>query len=217
MEFKLPTIQNRVAIIGRTGSGKTQLGAWLLSNMPFNAIPFIIFDFKGDDLLNSLGAKHISLKDNPPTKPGLYIVSPHPAQEEETETFLWKIWGQGNTGVYVDEGYMVARSKAYNAIQTQGRSLNIPTITLTQRPVFAPRFVFSEADYFAIFQLNKRDDNKTVGDFTTDYDFRKELPQYQCRWFDVKQNGFFILLPAPSRDNIIESFNTKLKRNKRVL
>ena len=53
-EFKLPSFKQRLAIIGRTGSGKTQAGAWILANAPFDKQPYVIVDYKGDDLLGAI-------------------------------------------------------------------------------------------------------------------------------------------------------------------
>lgn len=215
--FALPGISHRTAVIGRTGGGKTFFGVWLLSEMPFDKMPWIIFDFKGDDLINAIGAREISIKSDPPIKPGLYVVRPHPAQDALVDVFLWKVWQNGNTGLYFDEGYMVAGSDAYSAIQTQGRSLCIPSITLTQRPVWANKFSFSEADYFCIFQLNKKDDNKMVANYTADFDFREELPKYYSRWYDVSQGKFYVLKPVPSRSKIISNFNMKLSKERKFI
>lgn len=215
--FRLPDTSHRVAVVGRTGSGKTQFGAWLLSLAPFDKMPYIIFDYKGDDLLAKSGAKLISIKDSPPKKAGLYIVRPHPDDIFNVERFLQKVWENGNTGLYFDEGYMVAKSKKLEMIMVQGRSLRIPVIILTQRPVWVNKFSLSEADFFAVFQLNKIDDNKTVQNYTTDFDFRDKLPPYYSRWYDVSQAKFYTLQPVPKQSIIIYNFKSKLKENIRFL
>jgi hypothetical protein len=216
--FRLPDDSQRAVVIGRTGSGKTQFGVWLLSLASYDVMPWIIFDFKGDDLIKKIRPQEISIHDAPPLKAGLYVVRPIPKVDEiAVEKFLWQVWRNGNTGLYFDEGYMVAKSEAYGAIMTQGRSLRIPAITLTQRPVFANPFTFSESDFFAIFQLNKKDDNKKVSEYTLDFDFREKMPRFQSRWFDVGQGKIYNLLPAPNSASIIQSYKNRIKPKMKVI
>lgn len=209
-QFRFPKNTQRVGVIGRTGSGKTQFGTWLLSHAHFDKQPYIIVDYKNDDLLNDIEhAKHIEVGEIP-KKNGIYICHPHPAQEEEVEKFLWKIWERERIGLYFDEAYMVAKSNAFNAILTQGRSKRIPVIWNTQRPAWITRFCFSESDYFAIFHLNDRRDQKKVEEFTP-HSIESRLPDYHSRWFDVGSNEIFILQPVPERDKILERFSIRLK------
>ena len=78
--FRLPNFHQRTAIIGRTGSGKTQFGAWLLSHAPFDKQPYVMIDYKGDDLLNSIDrVREIGLKEVP-KHAGLYTIRPTPSE-----------------------------------------------------------------------------------------------------------------------------------------
>lgn len=197
--------------MGRTGSGKTQFGAWLLSNVNFKKQPYVIIDYKRDDLLNEIdNVKEIDLK-TIPKKNGLYKVHPRPDDEEEIEAFLWKIWERENIGVYIDEAYMIPKfSGAYSALLTQGRSKHIPMINLTQRPTYINRFVFTESDYYGVFHLNDRRDQKKVEEFLPG-SIEKRLPDYHSRWFDVSKNKIFIMKPVPDRDTILQIFDDKLR------
>lgn len=221
--FRLPTNQQRVAIMGRTGSGKTQFGAWLLSQAPFDIQPYVIVDYKGDDLLNSIDrAVEIGLNEVP-TQPGLYIVHPENGTargEEEVEAWLWKVKTRGRTGLYFDEAYMLPNTRgqgALSAILTQGRSLRIPVIALTQRPAFIQRFVFTEADFMSIFHLQHHKDIKTIGEFTSPEAVGERLADYHSRWYDVGQDATFVMRPVPDADTILETFHDRLAvKRKRV-
>jgi DNA helicase HerA-like ATPase len=160
-KLRLPNDTQRIAIVGRTGSGKTYAAAWHLSKRNFDTMPWIIFDFKYDPLLQNLGAIELPLG-TLPDKPGLYIVHPFPDDKEGIDNYLWQIWKHENIGVFIDEGYMVGDSSAFRAILTQGRSKRIPMIILSQRPVWLSRFVFSEADFFQVFQLNILNDRMQI-------------------------------------------------------
>lgn len=216
--LSLPNSSQRITIVGKTGSGKTVAAAWQLSERDITSRPWVVFDFKGDDLLGQIEyAVEWDIRSSPPKRPGVYIVRPLPSEVDEVENFLWEIWRRGNTGVYIDEGYMINRySKAFQAILTQGRSKRIPMIVLTQRPVATTRFLFSEADFFQIFWLNHIDDRKTVQAFTP-IDMEARLPEFHSYWYDVKRDRSAILGPVPSQDEILNKFDTRLKRKPTII
>ncbi len=209
---RFPGVSNRTTVVGSTGSGKTRFGIWLLSVADWGNIPRVIFDFKGDDLVAKIEragyAKVLSILSNPPRKPGLYIVRPSPHELQAVEDFLWKCWKQEKIGLFFDEGSMTAKSKALNAILTQGRSKCVPVITLSQRPVWLSRYVFSESEFFAIFRLNHRDDRDTVRAFVNTEQEVPRLP-YHCLWYDVGQDRAVIFSPVPKDPQIVEGFRPK--------
>lgn len=216
----LPNDDDRTVIVGSTGSGKTFFGIWLLSTRNWYERPTYIFDFKGDKLIASLPAKVISVRANPPRDPGLYILRPLPeADDAAVEVFLQKLWQMEDAILYIDEGYMIGRSnKWYNALLTQGRSKYIEIITLSQRPLWLSRFVFSEATYFAMFNLTDKDDRKTVGRFVPPelYTADTRLPRFHCVWYDVASGDGLELRPVPGRAQILAAFQTGERAEKRV-
>ena len=208
--FRLPNDTQRISIVGRTGSGKTQAAAWHLSKRNFHVMPWTILDFKYDPLLQEIGAKELPLGEMP-DREGVYITHPFPDDKEGIDKHLWQIWNKQNTGVYIDEGYMVGDSPAFRALLTQGRSKGIPMIILSQRPVWLSRFVFSEADFFQVFQLNVLNDRKMVESFLRqDTNLDKPLPDYHSYYYDVGKNDLKILKPVPSADQILKTFNDRL-------
>lgn len=223
MPFRLPKIDQRVTIVGRTGSGKTVFGAWLLSVAPFHRIPYVVVDYKGDELLNSIERiQEIDLGEVP-RKAGLYIVRPRIDEGEAMETWLWKVWERERIGLYFDEAYMLPNSGytqkrgALAAIMTQGRSKRIPAISLVQRPSQINLFTFSEADYYAVFHLNRWDDKKTVEKFAEQLSAKtiSGLQKYHSRWYDVGEDRSFLMRPAPSPDDIAERIEDRLRPNRK--
>src|SRR5215469_12979317 len=93
ISFRFPNNTQRLLIVGRTGSGKTQLAAWVLSFAPFDRQPYIIVDYKHDELLNGTDhIKEIALGEIPKKK-GLYIVHPRPDIDDDAmNDWLFKIW-----------------------------------------------------------------------------------------------------------------------------
>lgn len=212
MAVNFPSDESRTAVIGSTGSGKTQFAVWLLSTRDFDNRPWIIFDFKTDSLISEIGAIEISVKSKPPVLPGLYVVRPIPEADDAYVTaMLWAIWENQYTGIYIDEGYMIGnRNAALVACLTQGRSRKIEMIILSQRPAWLSRFVFSESNYYAVFNLTMEDDRKTIRTFAPMVENRL-LPKYNCQWYDVDRQQASLFKPVPSKAVILDRFRKRLK------
>jgi DNA helicase HerA-like ATPase len=219
--IRLPKSSQHLAIVGRNGSGKTQAGLWHLSNMPFDRRPYVAIDFKGDEHINAIeGARHISMGDPIPRAAGIYVIHPTPqdAKNGTLDEWLWKIYERENTGLWIDEGYMLGDSSAFETLLTQGRSKHIPIMTLTQRPVWVSRFVFSESMYYQIFALNDRRDKKTVESFVP-VSMDSRLPEFHSWYYDVGRDRLTGLKPVPSETEILAAIDLKLqaiKPGKRV-
>lgn len=220
--FSFPSLTHRTAVIGRTGSGKTQAAAWLLSHAQFDEQPWIIVDYKGDDLLNAIPRLRRIGLDTIPSEPGVYHLRVDPHQFREVEKWLWRVWAKTHVGLYFDELGQVPDPNrmtgggALRAIFTQGRSKQIPIIALIQRPRFVSRYLFSEADYFMIFHLNTKGDNVAIQEFTP-FDTRQRLARYHSRWYDVSEHNWFLFQPVEEARVILDRFEDRLRPRTRFL
>jgi hypothetical protein len=215
-KFTIPWDQSRVAIIGRTGSGKTQFATWMLSERSIDKKPWIVFNFKGDKLIDAIReTKELALDATVPKAPGIYIMRPQPHQTEEVNDFLWKVWERENVGLYIDEGYMMTGLKAFRSCLTQGRSKNIPMMILSQRPVWMDKFTWSEADYYAIFNLNILSDKQIVREYVPRAKF--PLPKFNAIWHDVAEDETFLLRPVPDRATILSRFRDRIGIKRRTI
>lgn len=219
---RLPTHSQRLAVVGRTGSGKTQAGMYWLSLQNFAAFPWLVWDTKRDSFLKKIwamrGARRVTFSDSI-TKPGLYYIQPlpHELQSDECENFMWRIHKRGNCGMFLDEAYMMDRySKALVALYTQGRDLHIPMITLSQKPKYVTPFTWSEADFVQAFHLNDKADQKRIVEFTR-ADLIRPLRDFHSVWYDVGRNSVVEFSPVPARDRIIENFEAQMRLTKRAI
>lgn len=222
MPLRLPSETQRISIIGRTGTGKTVVAVWHLSQANFTRRPWIVYDFKRDSLLKEIGdipgTEHIDTS-YVPKKPGIYFVHPHPDDKDEVESQMWGIWQQERTGVYIDEGYMVCSptspNRAFRSLLTQGRSKHIPMIVLSQRPCWLDRFVFTESDFYQVFALNHKGDRKTMMEYIP-ADLTQPLKEYHSYYHDVSKGETYVMKPVPTSDAILEVFERRLDsmRNK---
>lgn len=212
-QFRLPNSTQRIAIVGRTGSGKTLAGLWHLSNSPFDSMPWVIVDYKTDDHIALIDrAQYIDTKFLP-KNPGIYIIQPEP-DDESMRDFLTNIWRRGGIGVYVDEGYMIGENKKveqrFKTLLTQGRSKHIPMIVLSQRPVWISRFVWSESDFYQVFDIATEDDIESIERMLPKNSFHR-MPDYHSLYYDVSKRHLTYLAPVPAEDQIIDKINARLK------
>ena len=210
---RLPNNSQRIAIIGRTGSGKTQAAVYQLSRRNFLSMPWVIFNFKGDELIDSIPyTDHVEVG-HVPDRVGIFVVHPLPNQKEEMDAYLWALWERQNVGLFCDEGYMMAESDSFNACLTQGRSRRIPMIVLTQRPAWISRFVFTESQFYQVFSLTDRRDVKVVSQFISDGERLEEtvLPEYHSFYFDVGRNQLYVLGPVPQEDVILGHIQSRFE------
>lgn len=233
--IRTPDDTHRCMYIGRTGTGKSQAAIAQLADQNFNEIPWVIIDYKGEDLLrdiikrNRSAIKTIKVTDKPPKKPGLYYMNPAPKDDDGAmEVWLRNVHRQGSLGIYIDEGYALPKfgdSPAFTMILTQGRSLHIPVICLYQRPVWMSRFAIAQADFIRVFKQGDERDEKITKNFCRPAilpDGSKlgpleldRLPDYFSLWHDVGRGHTAILKPAPDRNTIIGKFTARLKPTKK--
>jgi hypothetical protein len=215
----MPEDHHRLTMYGQTGSGKTVAALWHLALRSWTQKPWLIFDFKEDEHIAQIPGIEEVKPGHIPQHPGLYVTRPVPeSDDDDVATSMWGIWNQRNTGVFVDEGYMVSKKNtAFKAILTQGRSRGVPLITLSQRPVWMTRFAISEADFHQVFFLADDADRDVVQRFIPHDMEEKRLPKFHSYYYDVGNDDFIGLKPVPSPQNILDMFERRrLKPHKHV-
>lgn len=217
MTFRLPNLSQRLSVSGRTGSGKTRFSSYILACSRFDKQPFVIVDFKGEELfMQTHVIKEIGLHEPVPTKPGLYIVRCGISEDEKEalNTWLTKVWRRGRTGLYFDEFANVPHRGKMNAVETilmQGRSLKLPVIACTQRPCHCTKFLFSEADFHSAFNLTLRADQERIEDYIGKDRLIRPFEQFHSGWFDIAQHEYWIVKPCPADDVILDKIEERSK------
>lgn len=215
----LPNDSQRVVHIGRTGSGKTTCAAYMLS-LRAGRIPWIVLNFKEDELLNGIpGGVHVEGVDLPRDMGnGVFIMHPEPDDYAGLSETLSQVWRRRNVGVFVDEAYMLAPSpqapnKMFRRLLIQGRSLNTPLIICTQQPSQIDSHVFTESEFFNVFALQGKDNKdkvmRRIGDDDIDLDLRA-LPRFHSYWYDHIEGTLEALRPVPTENRIYANFAQRL-------
>lgn len=220
--MRLPNNRQRILVLGKNGSGKSRAAVWHLAQKNLKTQTWIALNHKNEELIDSIPGAQMVDMDFFPKKPGLYVYHPIPEVDDEAVTALmWKIYARENVGLYIDEGYMInPRDPALTALYTQGRSKNIPMITLSQRPSKISRFAVSEAEFIQVFYLTDKRDRETVGAFIpyslerlmcAEAGEMRMLPEFHSVYYDVNKNALNIMGPVPDDNLILDLFDTKLK------
>jgi len=218
-DMNFPSDTERLAILGTTGSGKTHAGLWHLARRNYDQKPWVVYDWKRDDFINSLpGAFELDVNAPAPEHPGLYIVHPIPEDDDEAvEAQMRSIWSAEDIGVFIDEGYMVSsKNRGFRLLLTQGRSKHIPMIILSQRPVWMDKFVFTESEYKQVFRLQNADDVKKMQEYIP-FDLSRRLQKRWSYYYDAMEDRLDIMRPVPDQAAIRSMFEAKLLRLKKVV
>jgi hypothetical protein len=212
-KFRFPGGDQRVVIMGATGSGKSTCGLWLLSHARLDARPWIAIDYKREAIFDQVGfppIQPLKFGDKLPRARGLYLVSPRPDQDAPVDALLWKIWERENVGLYVDEASLMPdQSPAFRAILQQGRSKRIPVIACTQRPVSVARQLFSESDFYCVYRMVDKRDYKTVEGFVPG-DLSQPLPWHHWYCYDRSKDVLLTMSPVPPPANVAAALNQKI-------
>lgn len=183
----------RLAIAGRTGTGKSVLACYFACRSA--STPWIVLNPKGTKAYESLGCEVLETVDlqriEKLLRAGRWIDLRPPVMESADPQKLDDVvlnlqMNFRGFGLIIDELYTLHRNgqagPGLSGLLTRGRELQQSVIMCTQRPRWVSRFVFSEAEKFAVLDLNLGEDRKAVRDATGREEFLKR-PQQRHGWF----------------------------------
>jgi energy-coupling factor transporter ATP-binding protein EcfA2 len=184
----------RGALIGKTGSGKTYLAKAMLRRHTGNLCildPKRMFLKTGD--FEDLGLDMVcsSLAEVKFWRPRRFVYRPRPDDFGNLAAYdgLYEwCYKRGNILVYTDDMVgIVPQGRSLRFLQVcyqMGRERNVSMLSAMQRPVFLPPYMFSDSEKFYAFFLQYPDDIKRVSAYVPGFDVNLVTPKYRFEFYD---------------------------------
>lgn len=166
-----------VSFVGPTGAGKTNLARFILPMRTYSVVVATkpkdkaVKDFKSDGMtiIPTWESRHDAMS-KIILRPPLNRMSQAGDQRDVVSDALESIFTQGGWCVYLDELRYITKNLGLNHIMEllylQGRSAKISVVAATQRPVWVPREMFSEATHFFMWRMSDKRDLKVLRDIS---------------------------------------------------
>jgi hypothetical protein len=177
----------RVALFGKTQSGKTTLAKYLL--LPLHRL--VVIDLKlglAEWGLEDFATKHLrAIKNQDDYK--IRVTT-----KEESLSVMSQLYESGNGTIFIDEivALVPEQTKAPQIITDiwqRGAFKKISGWAGSQRPKKVPLIFLSEAEHFFIFKLNLEADRKTVYDNTGSKVLLKPTPDKHGFYYYSLESG----------------------------
>lgn len=184
---------DRAAVIGATGTGKTTLARYLVEDRAKRCS--VVYDAKISDSI-SAWSTHAFYDDFERLKRAeeyrlIYRPSFRESMDGDAQEafFEWIYWRR-YTRLYIDEASAIRGGVnppfSLQHILARGRERGISTVVSTQRPKRVPLIFFSEAEHFFIFRLNMVGDRERVFELTgIDPYEQTTLEKYEFFYYSV--------------------------------
>ncbi|EPZ43842.1 ATP-binding protein [Alicyclobacillus acidoterrestris] len=187
MEFRS---NDRTAIFGGTGQGKSEIAKWIFQSMR-NRKKIILNSKPDKGLLREY--PNWQRKIDGELRDGVTHIArfyKRPTGFDKWDDIL-ELWTQGNILFYFDELPNHADENRWSGhleqIYQTGRTFGVGSITCAQRPVMVPNFTISEAQHIFIAYTQLESDRKKLEGATgVKWDILRHLPPYHFGYYSQR-------------------------------
>lgn len=207
-------INDRIAIFGMTGTGKSVLAHHLFASIPnklptekdptgFWRICIDVTDSVIDDSLAFTDPLNIPWEEGS----SLRFVPDVNTLEASIDSLYVSIFSHGSCWVWLDEANEVSSAHktifGLRRILLQGRKFQIGHCAVTPRPVDITKSIITQSEHQFIFTLVDSDDRnriaKNIGLTLDEFDLvMARLPKFAYLWFSIRDQTLFEMPPLPN-------------------
>lgn len=206
-----PKRDERICILGATGSGKTNFLVYLLSYLAKSQTTRIdILDTKVEPKFEQLPFSEVveNFDDLSKCEALVRIYRPNGKEVNDLELLdqylQWRYENAPNLTVIDEIGSLGINTKPRMGLQnllTRGRSRNAALWICSQRPAWVNNFIFTESKRFYVFYLNDEKDRKRVTQFTTPAMEKPAKIEYGFKYYKVGTRSVTEFKGVPNMDN----------------
>lgn len=206
-EPRLVLYRDRVALVGETGSGKSEFLRWLFEQTRCRRL---FVDPKHSWSIRGVEPVH-HVADIRWAEPVIHVRPPWQDRAFSDELYkeaFRRLPVLGQSATFTDESYGVSMaawlSSGIATMQTQGRELNLGHVAAIQRPVNVNREIYTEASHIIVFRGLDDDDLQTLRRGFTWLPLEQlrelfyALPRYGYLWVDRANQRIDVGDPLPS-------------------
>lgn len=205
-------LNDRLAIFGRTGTGKSILAHYFFKLLPLNktkdGIPtnwrlcIDVADSVIDDALTFFDPTNIPWEQSG----SLRFVPNVETMEADLNALYLNCMDQGSVWIWLDEANEVSTSHktiwGMRRTLLQGRKFQVGHCAVTPRPVDISKSIITQSEHFFIFPLTDSNDRKVIaqniGMSTDEFDeTMASLDDFGYLWFSVRQGLLLEMPPLP--------------------
>jgi len=165
LNFNFIAYEEKIVIVGASGSGKTYLANEIMKGL--NGISVWVFDpnyqFHSSRAMVFHDLSEM-LKVYDSAKKGHYILQPHDSSEHTFRRFNAEAFKRGNLVLIEDEIHnhltKMRVLKEFNQVILSGRPRGISVISISSRPASCPNHILSNSKHVFAFKLNLESDVK---------------------------------------------------------
>jgi len=165
LDFNFIAYEEKILIVGASGSGKTYLANVLLKSL--NGISVWVYDFNYQFSSSKAMVFHDlteMLKVYDSAKRGHYIFQPFQNDENTFRRFNAEAFKRGNLVLIEDEIHTfltkLKQNTEFNQVILSGRPRGISVVSISSRPASCPNNVLSNVKHVFAFKLNLESDVK---------------------------------------------------------